>query len=301
MSDRESVERNANDFVNDIRQLMNSIPLSAIVNADQSGVLKELHTARTLAATGCRTVECVVQSVSATTHSYTILPMISADGLLGSKLYVVLQEPHGQFPQQGHFTASNLVVDCHTSHMMTKELMMNWLTTCVLTENMPDRMLLIVDSWSSFKDHATIQSLAPRGKTLLIRNIPPGATSKIQPLDVYFFIVFKGYIKRFTNYVSSNQILLHLSKRDTILKMLSLIYNQFCAPQFRHFLQYSWYACGYVTEHPTSFLTPVQYCFSLDAIKECNIENCDKISFIKCAFCEKCLCFEHFYTSYHYH
>uniref|UniRef100_A0A914V4D4 HTH CENPB-type domain-containing protein n=1 Tax=Plectus sambesii TaxID=2011161 RepID=A0A914V4D4_9BILA len=239
LRDREFIERNANEFVFNIRQQMDTIPLSAIVNADQSGILKELYTARTLAPTGCRTVECVVKSVSATTHSYTVLPMIFADGRLGTRLYVVLQEPHGQFPLRGHFTASNLVVDCHKSHMMTKQLMMNWLKECVINPDMPDKMLLIVDSWSSFKDHDSIQSLVPHGKTLVIRNIHPGATSKIQPLDVYFFLTFKGFVKRFTGYVSSNELEVKLHQRDNTLKMLSLVYNQFCAPRFQHFLLYS--------------------------------------------------------------
>jgi len=55
------------------------------------------------------------------------------------------------------------------------------------------------------------------------------------------------------------------------------------------------------TPPPTSFLTLVQYCFSSAAVQECQNEYCYKISFIKCGFCEKCLCFEHFYTAYHYH
>jgi hypothetical protein len=217
------------------------------------------------------------------------------------ELYVVLQEVNGHFPQQGHFTASNLVIDCHTSHMMTKRLMMNWLTACVFTPDMPHRMVLVVDSWSSFKDHAAIQSMVPNGKTLEIRNIPPGATSKIQPLDVYFFITFKGFMKRISGYVSSNELALLLYQRDNILEMLSLICNQFCAPRFQHFLQYSWYACGYVDKHPPPFLNPVQYCFSPDAVQKCQLDGCDKTSFIQCALCEKCLCFDHFYTQIHYH
>jgi hypothetical protein len=301
LRDREAIERSANNFVAEIRQLMTTIPLTAVVNADQSGILKELYTSRTLARTGCKNVECVVQNVSATTHSYTVLPVIYADGRLGRKLYVVLQEANGRFPIQGHYTASNLAIDCHTSHIMTKALMLKWLETCVLTADMPDKMLLIVDSWNSFKDHAAIQNVKPPGKTLEIRNIPPGATSMIQPLDVYFFIVFKGYIKRFTGYVSSNELDLRLSKRDTILKMLSLVYNQFCAPRFRPFLQYSWYSCKYVDAHPPPFQTPTEFCFSPNAVQECDVEECNGTSFIKCAICEKCLCFGHFFTENHFH
>uniref|UniRef100_A0A914WMF2 Transposase n=1 Tax=Plectus sambesii TaxID=2011161 RepID=A0A914WMF2_9BILA len=212
-----------------------------------------------------------------------------------------LHEPRGQFPQRGHFTASNLLIDCHKSHMMTKQLMMNWLKECVINPDMPDKMLLIVDSWSSFKDHDSIQTLVPHGKTLVIRNIPPGATSKIQPLDVYFFLTFKGFVKRFTGYVSNNELEIKLQQRDNILKMLSLAYNQFCAPRFQHFLQYSWHSSGYVDEHPPPFLTPIQFCFSPYAVQPCQFDGCEKISLINCAFCDHFLCFDHFFRQFHYH
>ena len=47
--------------------------------------------------------------------------------------------------------------------------------------------MLIVDSWTSFKDHASMQKNVPRKKALTIKNIPAGATPQVQPLDVFFF------------------------------------------------------------------------------------------------------------------
>jgi len=44
-----------------------------------------------------KTVEAIVQSVSSTTHSYTIMPIISASGRLLSPLYIVLKESMGTF------------------------------------------------------------------------------------------------------------------------------------------------------------------------------------------------------------
>lgn len=151
-----------------------------------------MNSARSLAPLGVREVERVVQAVSDTTHSYTIMPMVYANGRLAPKLFVVLQESGGRFPAKFENQASNLSVHCHTSHIMTKELMKTWLRECLLNEDMPNELLLIVDSWSSFKDHHAIQSLVPVGKRLTIHNIPPKATSLIQPLDVFFFRVFKS-------------------------------------------------------------------------------------------------------------
>lgn len=150
---------------------------------------------RSLAPVSVREVERVVQAVNNTTHSYTIMPMIYADGRLAPKLFVVLQEAGGVFPKNFANLTDNLIVCCHTSHIMTKGLMETWIDECLLTEDMPDDLLLIVDSWSSFKDHRVMQSHVPDGKRLTICNIPPKATSLIQPLDVFFFRIFKGIKK----------------------------------------------------------------------------------------------------------
>lgn len=149
-------------------------------------------------------VEVVAKNVSATQHSYTILPIIKADGTLGEKLYVVLQEPGGRFPQKGHVMLDNLIVRAASTHIMTKSLMLDWFKECVAHPSSPREQLVLVDSWSSFKDHASIQSVVPPGKKLTIRNIPAGTTSFAQPLDIYFFHPFKAMVKRVTSFVQVN-------------------------------------------------------------------------------------------------
>lgn len=62
-----------------------------VFNADESGFQLEIHSGRTLALQSTKTIETVVQSISATTHSYTILPLISASGQLLSPLFIVLK------------------------------------------------------------------------------------------------------------------------------------------------------------------------------------------------------------------
>ena len=42
-------------------------------------------------------MECVVQSVSSMTRSYTIQPLISAGGKLLLPLFLILKEPTGEF------------------------------------------------------------------------------------------------------------------------------------------------------------------------------------------------------------
>ena len=45
--------------------------------ADESGFQLEIHSGRSLACEGQKKIECVVQSVSSTTHSYTIQPTVT--------------------------------------------------------------------------------------------------------------------------------------------------------------------------------------------------------------------------------
>ncbi|GMR35063.1 hypothetical protein PMAYCL1PPCAC_05258, partial [Pristionchus mayeri] len=87
-------------FVEEARELIVDFPLHAVVNADQSGFVKEMIKNRTLDFKGAKDVVVVAQSKSATTHSFTVLPILRADGTLAEKMYIVMSEPTGKFPQK---------------------------------------------------------------------------------------------------------------------------------------------------------------------------------------------------------
>ena len=72
---------------------------------------------------------------------------------------------------------------------------------CVFTPDMPNRLILILDQWTFFRDHATIQALVPEGKQVIVKNIPAGATSEIQALDVFFFRILKDVVPRIHGHV----------------------------------------------------------------------------------------------------
>lgn len=227
----------ADKFVTDTKQEMSSVPLDIVCNCDQSGFVKELHCPRSLAPIGVKRVQRVIQSGSAISHSYTIFPALFADGHLGEKLYVQLQEPNGQFPKSGHFLAQNLYVTAGRSHIMTKAHLLDWVTNCLFEPGSTKSIFLVVDSWTSFKDHSSMLQSVPPGSSLQIRNIPPGTTSMVQPLDLFFFRPFKQIMKRCTAHVMAHNIPFVLSKRDNILKLISLIYRQFCAGSIRALVQ----------------------------------------------------------------
>ncbi|GMS99472.1 hypothetical protein PENTCL1PPCAC_21647, partial [Pristionchus entomophagus] len=121
------IKKEADEFVAGIKQEMKTRPLNTICNADQSGFLKELHSKRSLAPIGQKTVIRIVQSTASLTHSYTVMPLVFTDGSMGDYLFVVLQEPGGQFPKnKAIFNAPNLIVTAGTSHIMTKQHMKEW-------------------------------------------------------------------------------------------------------------------------------------------------------------------------------
>ncbi|GMR46547.1 hypothetical protein PMAYCL1PPCAC_16742, partial [Pristionchus mayeri] len=138
--DDAKIKQNADIFVGGIQQEMQTRPLDQICNADQSGFLKEMHSKRSLAPIGEKTVVRMCQSTASLTHSYTVMPLIFADGTIGDYHFVVLQEPKGQSIQY-IFTPSVGSSD----------------------------LLILLDSWTSFRDQAAIDSSIPPGKVLQTR------------------------------------------------------------------------------------------------------------------------------------
>jgi hypothetical protein len=103
---------------------MIDVEIDKILNTDQSGCQPEMHTNRTLTFRGFKRVEALVQSIHASTHSYTVQPTITAGGKKLLKTLLVLQEPTGTFGprvKKTLFKAENLVVSCSKSGKCCKE------------------------------------------------------------------------------------------------------------------------------------------------------------------------------------
>ena len=122
LEDKEKVKVNAENFVNKVESYITEYGRENVYNSDQSGFQLEMHSGRTLAIEGTRQVKCVVQSISFTTHSYTIQPTISADGKLLSSLYLRLTKPSGKFGptvQETIFQPINVFVAASKSGKLT--------------------------------------------------------------------------------------------------------------------------------------------------------------------------------------
>ncbi|KAE8738879.1 hypothetical protein FOCC_FOCC015626 [Frankliniella occidentalis] len=120
---------------------------------DQSGCNYETHSGRTVEIAGERKVERVVQSKNATTHSFTIMPTMSASGVLATPLYIV---------QQSLFNSPNLKISCSQSGKMGKSHLEEFVTDEYIPAVGP-KSCLVVDSWSTFTE-ANIRAAIPREK-----------------------------------------------------------------------------------------------------------------------------------------
>ena len=122
LEDLKDLTKTAVEFINYVKSVINDIGLENVYNSDHSGLQFKMHSGRTLANQGSKEIECVVQSISSTTYSYTIQPTISVDGKLLSPLYHVLKEMGGDFGprvEKTLFKRTNVFVSASKSGKLT--------------------------------------------------------------------------------------------------------------------------------------------------------------------------------------
>lgn len=174
----------------------------------------------------------------------------------------------------------------------------------VFFPNVSDDCLLIVDSWTPYRDRQAIANVTPPSKNLEMKTVPPGTTGLVQPLDRFFFRMWKMFCRKISDRVLLDQLQIEVYQRDSLLKLQSLVHNQFSAPRFRDCIRFAWYHSHLLSERPPAFQTPVQFCFPQDLADACTALGegvCDQQAFICCAHCSVPLCFSHFFLLFHYH
>ncbi|CAK9825615.1 hypothetical protein ANTRET_LOCUS3585 [Anthophora retusa] len=299
VNEENDIHLHCSAFVNEVKSyIARNEPLN-VYNSDQSGFNLELHSGRTLAEEGIKIVEGGVQSVSSTTHSYTIQPTISADGQLLSPLFIVLKESTGHFGpivEKHLFRPDNVYLAASKSGKLTTDHFKTWLREIYFANTGPTTVL-ILDSWSGHCNK-TVNEVTPEGKNVKLFIIPKGGTKYVQPLDVYGFRTWKNFVRRFSDIVLILNHDINLHARNNIIKLQSLVHNQFSSPRFQNFIKYSWYKSGYIDEKPNASQNPVEYCYSVENEPRCHI--CGDVAIIKCAWCKKSLCLKHFFDEYHY-
>jgi hypothetical protein len=155
--------------------------------------------------------------------------------------------------------------------------------------------LLLIDKWGGWK--RPMESEEVQAKKVSIHFIPEGTTGEIQPLDVFYNRQFKTFIRSLSNLIRRRNPDYILSVRFNLVNLISLIHHQFCAPRFREFVKYAWFASGYGYERPAAFRSPPQYCLKdFPPSEKC---KCGAVCLVRCGYCEEFLCFDHFVVDRH--
>ena len=134
--DEVDIRQKADQFITTVNNEMKNF-MPYIFNLDQSGFNYEMHTGRTLPIKGLLQVTALVQSEGATTHSYTIQPMVRIDGSLHPTLFVCLQEKNGQFPndpREQMVQFNNIYLKCSSSGKLVKDLIKGWFDDVFIPE-----------------------------------------------------------------------------------------------------------------------------------------------------------------------
>ena len=195
------------------------------------------------------------------------------------------------------FKAENLYVRYTSSGKIENQILLDciknvFLPICGATN------LLLLDSCSSHKNDSAIKNIVNQSgyepEKLEVLHIPAGCTDVLQPEDVHLFRMWKQMSKKISNRAASTDPPTKMFQRDNILKLQSLIYNTLSSPRFQGSLKYAWFKSGY-GPRPERFVGIIDFCFK--GLKLGEIP--DEIPVIRCSFCGKCICFEHFFVQYH--
>jgi len=301
VKNEDDIQKSSDLFMAEVRKLLSHYDEDNVLNTDQSGLELEIHSSRTLSHRGERTTLSTVRSKNATTHSYTVQPMISLSGKVIGPVFLCLKEPGGRMSdniKSSLFKADNVVVTCSASGKLTTSLVEYWRDN-MFVPSITDssRTLLLSDSWPGQGDAKGIYEKIRDCKRM---EIPPKTTAKIQPLDVFFNHEYKVIARRVYDRVILDDIDIKIAQRNNINRLHSLIHNQISARIYKPIIRYAWFKSGYLHNHPGQFQTVTDVCFKLSQ-PHCDISSCDSFSFIRCSYCRKILCVNHFFIEYHMH
>lgn len=302
IADLPKVSDRVNDYRAKIRSDASNYQSCDVWNTDQSGFNIELLYGRTLEHKGEKQVLGSINQSNSQSHSYTIQPMISMDGIFAEKLLIVWQEREGEFGpnvREHLFTHPEIFVQATKSGKVTKNILQTWFEELYFPLTR-DKTLLVLDSYSAYKDLANINQVKPRGKSLKISTIPPGLTGYCQPLDVAVFRPYKSIARAISQHIHLYRPDIKLHSRNAALKLQACMNFLMRAPRFQCFIRYAWYKAGLCEtfDRSTPFEDPSHYCFPKDIYSFCcSSPNCREPCFLRCSWCAEKLCFEHFFVS----
>ncbi|OWA52683.1 hypothetical protein BV898_17129 [Hypsibius exemplaris] len=132
----------------------------------------------------------------------------------------------------GSFTAPNILVTASSSGKMKKGAPQGVGWRKFFFPHVGDRTVLVIDSWSTYKNTALLDAATPEGRHVQIVTVPPKTTPLCQPLDVFGFECGKPLSERSGTGLFRDDIQCELHLRNAALKLQSLVHNQFSSPRF---------------------------------------------------------------------
>lgn len=158
-------------------------------------------------------------------------------------------------------------------------------------------VMLLIDSWGGHSSDSLAQELETRN--IFVLRIPPRTTADLQPLDVQVFRQYKIFVKRITEAASYEGIDRDLTDRYGIMRMHSIIWNQFQAPVYRDMFLWAWRHTDpdfdqdeLENSPPPDMVLNIQFEFKRS--HRCEVPGCNSRAFIRCAHCGEHLCLKHF-------
>ncbi|GAU91459.1 hypothetical protein RvY_03707 [Ramazzottius varieornatus] len=295
------VKKTGEECVALVRSRISDYGLDCMWNTDQPGFDYEMRPVRTLHLAGANHALAICQSENSMTHSYTVMMTISpGTRKFLPQLWITLQKGKGVFGPivaRTMFKADNLYVTASASGKMTKKLYLEW-GEKILFSHVEDRCILLADSWRTYSDQEAVLEFKPEELEYEMITIPPKVTGDIQPLDRLFVRMYKDFFRKISSFIILHSLPLQVHHRDVILKMHSLVYQQFQSPRFGDLVNQAWHLCGY-TDESFDYVNPTEFAFPKKLTGHCDHENCDDRLLLKCGWCKAPLCFHHFYDQYH--
>ena len=188
--------------------------------------------------------------------------MISLNGKIVGPIYLCFKEPKGRMSDdiKAHlYKADNVVVTCSASGKLITSLVEDRHDHVLLPSiSLSSRSLLLSDSWSG---HSDAKGIYKKIKGLYRLEISPKTTPKIQPLDVFFNRQYKVIAHRVYDRVIPVDINIHLTERNNVIHLHSLIHNPLSAPIFVPMIRDAWFKSRYIDVNPGQFQAVVDVCF----------------------------------------
>ena len=120
----------------------------------------------------------------------------------------------------------------------------------------------------------------------------------MQPLDLAVFHPWKDIVKRFDeHYLLYNDETTSIYQRNNILKLHSLIFNQFQHDAFKPTFLYGWRKANFYQVPKVPFKSLRELLFDL---RDDPCLTCTRHPLIRCIHCNNVYCFFCFFVDYHF-